>query len=522
MENVVNVNEIMETSFGSFNKNIELLEQIYNLVVADNDKYPKRSLSNEFFPVYKIIRNRSSVSGDNVLKLFDDNVEKKNPPQVAQYSFGKRHCKEFSQYITNSKESIGFYCLHHNDMDGDASASVVRNAFPGVNIFSAPFNYNDTDFKNWITKVREDKRANDKSKKVDRKEFILFAVDLSFKFSELKSILEVFDNVYWVDHHATSLVTLNNISGETELYKKLTYFIDTRFCATYLANYFLKKCFYSRFNKFGITASLVNLYDLKLDKQFPEAYKYAVYLNTYYWSFNNLNLNSNVWFRLMNTISDSTLETTILTKILSVGKKLFEIDQEKNALMFDNDYEYVFNSEFKNNDISNLRIVGLFQFGSSNKIIGFDDEIPTIKMLIRYMEKDNAYSFSLYTDSNALGKLNLGQIMLKYGFGGGHPKACGGTITVKDTYELSDQIDEFYTQGNYKAARFHYQNAKLFNIFDISGKENIEEFKKIAENIMECDEISRFNRERYEMDIEFLVKIIFCIIAREIITKKNN
>lgn len=521
MENEVNVNEIMETSFGSFNKNIELLEQIYNLVVADNDKYPKRSMSNEFFPVYKLIRNRSSISGDNVLKLFDDSVEKKNPPQVAQYSFGKRHCKEFSQYITNRKESIGFYCLHHNDMDGDASASIVRNAFPGVVMNSAPFNYNDTDFKNWIAKVREDKRNSDRNKKGDKK-FILFAVDLSFKFSELKSILEVFDNVYWIDHHATSLVTLNNISGETELYKKLTYFIDTRFCATYLANYFLKKCFYSQFNKNVITASLVNLYDLKLDKQFPEAYKYAVYLNTYYWSFNNLNLNSNVWFRLMNTFSDSILETTILTKILSVGKKLFEIDQEKNALMFDNDYEYVFNSEFKNNDISNLRIVGLFQFGSSNKIIGFDDEIPTIKMLIRYMEKDNAYSFSLYTDSNALGKLNLGQIMLKYGFGGGHPKACGGSITVRDTYELSDQIDEFYTQGNYKAARFHYQNTKLSNIFDISGRESIEEFKTIAENIMECDEVSRFNRERFELDIEFLVKIIFCIIAREIITRKNN
>lgn len=523
MENVVNINEIMKTSFGPFYRNTELLEQVYDLVVADNDKYPKRSLSNEFFPVYKIIRNRSSVSGDNVLKLFDDRTEKKNPPQVAQYSFGEKQCKMFNHYIINSKESIGFYCLHHNDMDGDASASIVRNEFPGVDICSAPFNYNDTDFKNWITKVREDKRNSDKSKKAGKKEFILFAVDLSFKFSELKSILEVFDHVYWIDHHATSLVTLNNISGETELYKKLTYFIDTRFCATYLANYFLKKCFNSKMNTNSISAALINLYDLKMDKQFPEAYKYAVYLNTYYWSFNNLNLNSTVWFKLLTQVFlDDLLEITILTKILSVGKKLFEIDQEKNALMFDNDYEYVFNSEFKNNDISNLRIVGLFQFGSSNKIIGFNDEIPTIKMLIRYMEKDNAYSFSLYTDSNALGKLNLGQIMMKYGLGGGHPKACGGTITVKDSYELSDQIEDFYSRENHKASRFHYQNTKLSNIFDISGKENIEEFKKISEDILNSVEESRFNRERFELDIEFLVKIIFCIIAREIIIRKNN
>nr|DAL58566.1 MAG TPA_asm: putative phosphohydrolase [Caudoviricetes sp.] len=520
MENDVNVNEILETSFGSFHKNMELLEQVYKLVMADNDKYPKRSLSNEFFPVYKIIRNRSSVSGDNVLKLFDDSVEKKNPPQVAQYSFGKRICMMFNHYKHNEK-AFSFYCLHHNDMDGDASASVVRNKFSTVDMHSDPFNYNDTDFKNWITKVREDKRVNDKSKKVDRKEFILFAVDLSFKFSELKSILEVFDHVYWIDHHATSLVTLNNISGETELYKKLTYFIDTRFCATYLANYFLKKCYTGIFNTNMVTAALINLYDLKLDKQFPEAYKYAVYLNTYYWSYNNINMYSNVWFNLLCTCIEEA-ELSRLNKILNIGKELFDIDQKKNRLLFDNDYKYVFDSEFKNNDISKLRIVGLFQFGSSNKIIGYDDAIPTIKMLVRYNEKDSTFSFSLYTDSEILGKLNLGQIMLKYGLGGGHPKACGGSITLKDYFELTDQIDEFYDKDHYKSTHFHYENNKLSNIFDIYREEDIEEFREVSGEILGFAESIKINHERYEMDIEFLVKIIFCIIAREIITRKYN
>lgn len=521
MENVVNINEILETSFGSFHKNMELLEQVYKLVMADNDKYPKRSLSNEFFPVYKIIRNRSSVTESNVLKLFDDSVEKKNPPQVAQYSFGKRNCTMFNHYDHDDKH-FNFYCLHHNDMDGDASASVVRNKFPNVDMHSAPFNYNDTDFKNWIAKVREDKRANDKSKKVDRKEFILFAVDLSFKFSELKSILEVFDHVYWIDHHATSLVTLNNISGETELYKKLTYFIDTRFCATYLANYFLKKCFLSFYNTNMITAALINLYDLKLDKQFPEAYKYAVYLNTYYWAYNNINMYSGVWFNLLCTGIESA-ELSRLNKILNIGKELFEIDQKKNQLMFDNDYKYVFDSEFKNNDISKLRIVGLFQFGSSNKIPDYIDAMPTIKMLIRYNEKDSTFSFSLYTDSEILGKLNLGQIMLKYGLGGGHPKACGGSITLKDYYELTDHLDEFCgAKDHYKSAHFHYENNKLSDIFDIYKEEDIEEFREVSYKILNFIESNKINRERYEMDIEFLVKIIFCIIAREIITRKNN
>lgn len=520
MENAVNINEILETSFGSFHKNMELLEQVYKLVMADNDKYPKRSLSNEFFPMYKIIRNRSSVTESNVLKLFDDSVEKKNPPQVAQYSFGKRNCMMFNHYDQDDKH-FNFYCLHHNDMDGDASASVVRNKFPNVDMHSAPFNYNDTDFKNWITKVREDKRVNDKSKKDDRKEFILIAVDLSFKFSELKSILGVFDHVYWIDHHATSLVTLNNISGETKLYKKLTYFIDTRFCATYLANYFLKKCFTSIFNTNMVTAALINLYDLKLDKQFPEAYKYAVYLNTYYWSYNNINMYSGVWFNLLCTGLE-TAELSRLNKILNIGKELFDIDQKKNQLMFDNDYKYVFESEFKNNDISKLRIVGLFQFGSSNKIPDYIDTMPTIKMLVRYNEKDSTFSFSLYTDSEILGKLNLGQIMLKYGLGGGHPKACGGSITLKDYYELTDQLDKFYDKDHYKSAHFHYENTKLSNIFDIYKEEDIEEFREVSGEILGFIESIKVNRERYEMDVEFLVKIIFCIIAREIITRKNN
>lgn len=521
MENVININEILEkNSFGSFYKNQELLEQVYKLVMADNDKYPKRSFSNEFFPVYKINRNRSNVTDSNVLKLFDDSVEKKNPPQIAQYSFGNRNYEMFNHYNHDVKR-FNFYCLHHNDMDGDASASIVRNKFPNVDMYSTPFNYNVTDFKNWIDKVRQNKRNNDKKKVVDRKEFILFAVDLSFKFSEMKSILEVFDHIYWIDHHATSLVTLNNISGETELYKKLTYYIDTRFCATYLANYFLEKCFDGTFNTNMITASLINLYDLKLDKQFPEAYKYAVYLNTYYWSYNNINMYSNVWYNLLYT-SIEEAELSRLNKILNIGKELFEIDQRKNQLMFDNDYKYVFESEFKNNNINKLRIVGLFQFGSSNKIIGFDDGIPTIKMLIRYNEKDSTFSFSLYTDSEILGKLNLGQIMLKYGLGGGHPKACGGAITVKDYFELTDQLENFYNKDQYKSTYFHYENTKLSNIFDIYREEDIEEFRKVSSEILAFVESNKINRERFEFDIDFLVKSIFCIITREIITKRYN
>ena len=111
MENYVNVDEILETAFGSFHKNIDLLEQVYNLVATNNDKYPKRSLSNEFFPVYKIIRNKSNVSNSNVLKLFDDIVEKKNPPQIAQYSFGMRNFEMFNHFKHNDKMFI-FHCLH--------------------------------------------------------------------------------------------------------------------------------------------------------------------------------------------------------------------------------------------------------------------------------------------------------------------------------------------------------------------------------------------------------------------------
>ena len=87
---------------------------------------------------------------------------------------------------------------------------------------------------------------------------------------------------------------------------------------------------------------------------------------------------------------------------------------------------------------------------------------------------------------------------------------------------MSAQIDEFYSNENYKASRFHYQNTKLSSIFDISGNENIEEFKKISDNIMNCEGGSKFNNERFELDIDFLVRTIFCVIAREVITKKNN
>ena len=507
----MNIKEIMNKA-KSFSKNNELLNQIYELVVAENDKYPKRSMSNEFFLIYKIMRNKSKITDNNILKLFDDSDNKKNSTQIAQYSFSKDDLAE------KSDDNI-YYCLHHNDMDGEASASVVINKFQlpseKIKFYSIPFNYNENEFINLIYRIKKNKINN------PNKKFILYVTDLSLKLSELITVLVTFDKVIWIDHHVTSLTVVNNIPNQ-KLYKKLNYIIDTRFCATILTRFFLKKnnvinddvLFYNNME----IPYLINAFDLK-----TRDYEYGTYLNSYYFSFGNINGYTTFWFYLINDITtlnenENSERIERINKVISIGKELNELDLRKNKLMFENDFKYILNVNTSNISIPEFRVVGLYQHGTPNKITGFDDGIPTIKLLVRYNEKESSFYFSLFTDSDILGKLNLGKILIKYGLGGGHPKACGGTLRYSDFDKLITNIERILEKKN----RNTIKNYKNYKLEGVTKKWN-NEFADLYNQIKNCkidNYVLSENTIKYELDIDLFTRLITQIIGDEIIMMK--
>lgn len=496
----------------NFSKNNELLNQIYELVISENDKYPKRSMSNEFFPIYKIMRNRSKISNNNILKLFDDSINKRNSAQIAQYSFSKE------DLIAKKSDNNIYYCLHHNDMDGEASASVVINDFSipsdKIKFYSIPYNYNENEFRNLLYRIKRNKLNN------PNKKFILYVVDLSLRLSELVTNLLIFDKVIWIDHHVTSLTMVNNIPNQ-KLYEKLSYIIDTRFCATFLSRFFLKKgvvtddeLFYNNME----IPYLINAFDLK-----TKEYECGTYLNSYYFSFGNINGYSSFWYYLINNLSslnendDDRIKK--INKVISIGKELNDLDLRKNKLMFDNDFKYIFNINTNNLSIPKFRVVALYQHGTPNKITGFDDDIPTIKLLVRFNEKESSFYFSLYTDSDILGKLNLGKILIKYGLGGGHPKACGGTLRYSDFYKLYTNIERLLED---KKIIKNYRNYKLEGVTRKWNTEFTNLYKQInykKNNNHELDE-NNISIIKYELDIDMFSRLIAQIIGDEIIMMK--
>ena len=124
----------------------------------------------------------------------------------------------------------GYLCYHHNDMDGKAAGFEVYNYLmnqgvkPNANMFimrgyDEP--YNENDFANKT----------------------VFIVDLSFTLSSIQKLFTICEGaaeVFWIDHHKSSIECIENddIRSKLDNYKNLTYFVNNNACGALLSYYF--------------------------------------------------------------------------------------------------------------------------------------------------------------------------------------------------------------------------------------------------------------------------------------------
>jgi len=88
-------------------------------------------------------------------------------------------------------------CFYHNDLDGECSAAIVKKHWEGRSELKEfiPMDYSkDVDFKN----IKE------------HEEIVI--VDFSFSENDMNKLINITENVIWIDHHKTAIDKLSDFS----------------------------------------------------------------------------------------------------------------------------------------------------------------------------------------------------------------------------------------------------------------------------------------------------------------------
>jgi oligoribonuclease NrnB/cAMP/cGMP phosphodiesterase (DHH superfamily) len=333
--------------------------------------------------------------------------------------------------------------FQHIDLDGDASAAITYRMCCGPeeqnsNVHFCKYNYNDKFIIDHIDKMNRELAAAPMDKKR-----IAFIVDLSLPSKDplncMQAILKAYDRVIWIDHHVTSIQTMNEIKQYIPSNLEFNFYIDTRVSAAYSCwvimfpimaklNDKVKKSF-DKGDK-SVIPSLVSIYDTRDIDKHPKAYELSKYLNQYYFDMNGMGAKSDMWIRLLFG------NTAAINSVLKSGQKLVKINTIKNKHMFRS--ECVYKAKYKDFEVQGMNT----HFGNSSRFIPSEEDrkYKTV-LLIKIKDYDDSVTISGYTDSDIVKSINLGVLFHKLFNGGGHPGAAGFTLPIND---FNKSINDIY------------------------------------------------------------------------------
>ena len=314
------------------------------------------------------------------------------------------------------KEGVASVVFHHNDLDGYGAAAVVASWIKE--------NYNhivdDTRFLvcNYTNKCVTVERLKDECGGVYPE--TVFVVDYSFKtqeeMEELYDMMEHGSQVFWFDHHQSSVNLLEQIKDtkfkEYARDHTLVYDVNIDHCGTYITwkNLFPDK-------KVPEAIDLINDWDLWIHKD-----DNSRYLNNAFYSAldpeedeNSLrNLWSKRWEDLFGTCEVDYPDRARLYLYISQGKAIAQYKAQTYKNWF-RTYGYV--TEFEGHECvcMNWKV-------NSEVFSDWYDQYP---LHLIWCFDGSTYTYSIYTDYEKTG-IDCSKIAEKYG-GGGHKGAAGFT-----------------------------------------------------------------------------------------------
>jgi len=513
--------------FSSEEQNKLFYNSINDLVISDNDKYPKKLSGYMGFDETYVSRRKSNLTNSNIVRIFDS---KKSSNLIAQYSYNKEGILLDNDINAIRAKECMVYMICHTDMDGDASGSLVFNSLHyGDNVKITRFNYEYEVLDKLILDVNVEKARN------PEKKFVLFIVDLSPKILYMTMLLSTFNKVVWIDHHAGSIPVVNELeSGDFIKSMKtnfvtsdFSYVLDTRMSATQLAllwlHPYIKRVKETKYITGYKIAALVSVYDMKMDERFPETYQNAVYMNQFYWDYQTIYVFTKFW-------KDSFMEEyqiEYITRMLVAGKILWDLNQKKLKLMYKFDYIYKYSVQFENGKILHIRAI--YGTGNSSRFVESHyqtDNEYEITLLIRYTNKPAILSVSGYTSDQLIKDVGINNVFGTFGLGQGHPGAAGMRISRKDMLKLATESIFRPTEVGeipYYYPNEGYDNPKIPLGLDKFNVDCLFALDDIKEQIQHQYEFKQKSYHlRFEPEIDILVRtftIIFAVMCHSKITE---
>ena len=513
--------------FSSEEQNKLFYNSINDLVISENDKYPKKLNGYMGFDETYVTRKKSNLTNSNIVRIFDS---KKTSNHIAQYSYNKEGILLDSDITAIRSKECVVYMLCHTDMDGDASGSLVFNSLHfGDNVNITRFNYEYDVLDQLILDVNVAKAKN------PEKKFVLFIVDLSPKILYMTMLLSTFNKVVWIDHHAGSIPVVNELeSGDfiksmktNSVTSDFSYVLDTRMSATQLAllwlHPYIKRIKETKHITGYKIAALISIYDMKMDERFPESYQKALYMNQYYWDYQTVYVFTKFW-------KDSFMEEyqiESITRMMVAGKLLWDLNLKKLKLLYKFDYVYKYTIQYENG--KTLTIRAIYGTGNSSRFVERHDQSEydyEITLLIRYTNKPAILSASGYTSDQIIKDVGINNVFGTFGLGQGHPGAAGMRISRKDMLKLS--TESIFSPTEVGEIQYYYPNEEYNNPkiplgLDKFNADCLYILDDIKEQIQKQYEFKKKTYHlRFEPEIDIMVRtfsIIFGVMCYSKITE---
>lgn len=359
---------------------------------------------------------------DHVIKYYDNETHKK--------MYAVTNMKDRFILRNNSKNNYMIDIVHHNDLDGVASASMInigiREMIPELHS-NKQINYISYNYKKPIWEVLNELQPEDNGY-INRSFKVLFVVDVSLKSDEIEYLCDnqYYDRVVWIDHHVSSFDYLFGFVKYHDKYSKFNskfkVLLDNRYSAAYIAFHLL----ISRSIYKDDLVKYIDSYDMKKDIENPDLYKLGVYINALYGSDQyGLRPSSSLWYEMIYNEDK-------LKEMLDIGKEYRELDIKKIKLFQ------------KYTKLIEVDLVNGYKFMAYETGSGNSFKFDGIKYDIACIIKDignNKYQFSLYSDDELIKNINLGKVMKEKFNGGGHPGAAGGTYTIISKSSIGNRVD---------------------------------------------------------------------------------
>ena len=352
--------------------------------------------------------------------------------------------------------------LHHSDLDGYASAAIINTLFEEfgyMNIHFVKYSYTGIVFpKSVLHKINLSWPEGQSP--------IVIAVDLSLKKPELDQIFNLTNRFVWLDHHPTSITIAKAFfdrldSEEKESDINAFVLIDTKISSALscliLRDYIFQKLemewtrpFWNkdnpnyRYNYF--IPMIISAYDT-WNKEYEDLYIAGKYFNQYFFTLQNMEpYRMPIWYEYLNVAAIKDIDQ-YLDNILNTGKMLVDLEDQKNAVIWNNETNTVGTLICGNHKFQIISVIG---HGNSFRFDPYKG-VKDLCILFRYLDS-NTIQVSMYSESSELTDIvPLGQLAAQFN-GGGHPGAAGFTIELglsEDNLSILNFFESFYDDLGY-------------------------------------------------------------------------